>query len=94
MNRNSHVPFMDRIRFVGYGLIAGIVLGAILGWMLHAWIGFLFKLVILMLFLIPFIAAIVFWRRVTGRSSSTPAQTSTVRDADWIEIESSSRSRR
>lgn len=91
MERTSSIPIMDRVRFIGYGLIAGIVIGAIMGWMFHAWIGFLVKLVIVIIFLIPLIAAVFFWRKVTSRS--TPAR-SDVRDADWVEIESSSRTRR
>lgn len=91
VERTSYIPFMERIRFIGYGLIAGIVIGAIMGWMFHAWIGFLVKLVIVIIFLIPLVAAIYFWRRVT--STPAPAK-SNVRDADWVEIESASRSRR
>ena len=91
MERPSYIPFMDRIRFIGYGLIAGIVIGAIMGWMFHAWIGFLVKLVIVIIFLVPLVAAIYFWRRVT---TSAPPAKSNVRDADWVELESNSRTRR
>jgi F0F1-type ATP synthase assembly protein I len=91
MERPISIPFMDRIRYIGYGLLAGIVVGAFFGWWFHAWVGFIVKLFFVALFLIPLVAAIIFWRRVTSTKSSTPP---TVRDADWVEIESASRSRR
>lgn len=91
MDQRSPVGLMDRIRFIGYGILVGIVIGAVIGWMFHAWVGFLFKLFIVFIFMIPLIAAIYFWRRVT--TTPPPART-TVRDADWIEIEAGGRSRR
>ena len=92
MNRSPNVPLMDRIRLIGYGLIGGVVAGAVLGWMFHAWIGFLFKLFILLVLLVPFIAAVIFWQRVTSKPS-TP-RSADVRDADWVEIEANTRPRR
>jgi hypothetical protein len=87
-----NIPIMDRIRFIGYGVIAGLVLGAFMGWMFHAWVGFIVKLFFIIIFLIPLVAAIVFWRRVTT-TPSAPA-TKNVRDADWVELDSTSRTRR
>lgn len=92
MNRPPGISLMDRIRLVGYGLIGGLVAGAVLGWMFHAWIGFLFKLFILLILLVPFIAAVIFWQRVTSKPTREPAVD--VREADWVEIEASSRTRR
>lgn len=92
MNRPPTVPLMDRIRLIGYGLIGGLVAGAVLGWMFHAWIGFLFKLFILLMLLVPLVAAIIFWQRVTAKPAQT--RTADVRDADWVEIEATTRPRR
>lgn len=92
MERLPYTPFMERLRFIGYGLIAGLVIGAVLGWWLHAWIGFIFKLVLLAIFLTPLVVAIYFWRRVTAGPSAP--RDGRVRDADWVEIESTTRPRR
>jgi F0F1-type ATP synthase assembly protein I len=92
MNQPPLIPLMDRIRFIGYGLIAGIVLGAFLGWMFHAWVGFIVRLFFVIVLLIPVVLAILFWRRVTIKPD--PPRDSGVRDADWAEIEANSRTRR
>jgi F0F1-type ATP synthase assembly protein I len=92
MNGSPNIPLMDRVRFIGYGLIAGLVFGAVLGWMFHGWVGFIFKLFIVAMLLVPLVLAVLFWQRVTSRPAA-PRQ-SDVRDADWIEIEADSRSRR
>src|SRR6266542_4331517 len=71
----------ERLRWSGCGLLAGLVIGLILGWMLHGVIGLIFKIGIVLLFVLPFVAALVFWmssRR--GDAGSTSVQEATWRD--------------
>jgi F0F1-type ATP synthase assembly protein I len=90
MDGPINIPLSDRVRLVGYGLIAGIVLGAFLGWWFHSWVGFIVRLFFVAMFLVPLVAAIYFWRRVT----TTPAQqSSNVREAEWAELDTTSRPR-
>jgi F0F1-type ATP synthase assembly protein I len=78
------IPIIDRLRLIGYGGIGGLIVGAFLGWMFHAWVGFIVRLGLLIVLLVPLVLAIYFWRRVTtqptGRSQNEP------RDAEWIEV--------
>lgn len=92
MNRVAHVPLMDRIRLIGYGLLAGVLIGAVLGWMFHGVIGLVVRLFIVALLLVPAVLAFLFWQRVTRRDE--PPRRPDVRDADWVEIEASSGPRR
>jgi hypothetical protein len=49
-------------------------------------VGLVVRLVILIVILIPFIAAFLFWQKI--KSSKRPADRgSSVRDADWREID-------
>jgi F0F1-type ATP synthase assembly protein I len=73
----------ERVRWSSCGLIVGLVAGLILGWVLHGILGTLFKIVIVLLFLTPFIAALVFWmssRRSGGDGSSA------VQEARWRDL--------
>lgn len=92
MNRVSNVPLMDRIRLIGYGLLAGIMIGAVMGWMFHGVVGLIVKLVIVALLLVPAVLAFLFWQRVTG--NDRVPRTGNVRDGDWVEIEARSQPRR
>jgi len=91
MNQLPNIPFSDRIRLIGYGLLAGIVVGAVFGWMFHGVIGFIIKLVIVAILLIPFVLAFMFWRQVTAKQN--PPRGTNMSDADWVEIEPTSRPR-
>lgn len=91
MDRRTIIPILDRIRYIGYGVIGGLVAGMFLGWMLHGWVGFIVKLFFVIILLLPLAGAIYFWRRVT---TTPPRVSTTVRDADWIEIEASAKPRR
>lgn len=92
MEQTPRIPLMDRIRLIGYGVIGGLVAGAILGWLLHGVISFVVRFGIVLLLLLPFVLAVIFWRKMTGRSA--PAPQSPVSEADWIEIDATSRPRR
>ncbi len=86
------IPMMDRLRYIGYGVIGGLIAGAFLGWIFHAWVGFVVKFFFVLVFLVIFLLALNFWRKVTTKPVKVADQT--VTDADWIEIESRSRTRR
>ena len=88
---NSKVPIMDRIRLVSYGLLAGLLIGAVLGWMFHRVVGAVLWILFVALLLVPAVLAFLFWQRVTKRDDRPRQQD--VRDADWVEIEANSRPR-
>lgn len=92
MNRVSHVPFMDRVRLISYGLLAGLLIGVVVGWMFNRVVGTLLWVFFIALLLTPAVLAFLFWQRVTRRNERPPARD--VRDADWVEIEANSRPRR
>lgn len=107
MQQSPMIPFMDKVRYIGYGAIGGLVFGAIIGWMFHGWVGFFVRLGFVILLLIPLVLAILFWKRVT--TPSTPASPGNdvvmtsrrtrqdgdaVRDAEWVELNPPTRTRR
>ena len=59
---------IERARYVAYGLAAGILLGMILGWLFHGFVGTLFRILIVIVILAPFVAAVIFWQRISGRN--------------------------
>lgn len=72
----------ERLRWSGCGLLAGLVIGLILGWMLHGVIGLIIRVGIVLLFVLPLVAALAFWmssRRGGGGSSS-------VQEATWRDL--------
>ena len=92
MNQLPNIPISDRIRLIGYGLLAGIVVGALFGWMFHGVIGTIVRLFVVALLLVPAVLAFLFWQRVTSKPSVP--RSADVRDADWVEIEANTRPRR
>ncbi len=84
MQQPSGFSLLDRLRFIGYGCIGGLVVGIFLGWVFHGFVGFIVKFSIVIVLLIPLILAITFWRRVTTKPVNVA--TTDVRDADWIEL--------
>src|SRR4029453_9909129 len=51
----------ERVRWSGCGVLAGLVIGVVLGWMFHGLIGTIFRIGIILLFILPFVAAFAFW---------------------------------
>ena len=92
MRQAPGIPIIDRLRLIGYGCIAGLVVGIFLGWIFHGFVGFLVKISLLIVLMVPLVLAIYFWRRVTTPTVSAPR--SDIRDADWIELESGNRRQR
>lgn len=61
-------PFIERLRYITYGLAAGLLLGMVLGWIFHGFVGTLFRIIIVALILTPFVLAVIFWQRVSNRN--------------------------
>jgi len=59
---------VERARYIAYGLAAGLLLGMILGWLFHGFVGTLFRVLIVIAILAPFVAAVIFWQRISGRN--------------------------
>jgi hypothetical protein len=72
----------ERVRWSSCGLIVGLAIGMILGWMFHGFVGAVVRVAIVLLFVLPFAAALVFWlssRRGGGGSS-------TIQEANWRDL--------
>ena len=59
---------VERAQYVAYGLAAGLLLGMVLGWLFHGFVGTLFRVLIVLAILAPFVAAVIFWQRISGRN--------------------------
>lgn len=59
---------VERAQYIAYGLAAGLLLGMVLGWLFHGFVGTLFRVLIVILILAPFVAAVIFWQRISGRN--------------------------
>jgi hypothetical protein len=46
----------------------GLLLGMVLGWLFHGFVGTLFRVLIVIAILAPFVAAVIFWQRISGRN--------------------------
>jgi hypothetical protein len=78
----------ERARWSGCGLLVGLVIGLIAGWMLHSVIGVIVRIGLVLLFVLPFVAALFFlWssRRSNGGGSSS------VQEASWRDMGGPSR---
>ena len=69
--------FWDRIRLAAYTFAAGIFLGMILGWMFHGFVSTLLWIIFVLLLLVPFVAAVLFWRRISSKRDD-PGRTATI----------------
>jgi hypothetical protein len=72
----------ERFRWAGWGLIVGLIMGMFLGWMFHGFVGAIIKIGIVMIFLIPLVAALFFFfssRRGGGESI-------TIQDVNWRDL--------
>jgi F0F1-type ATP synthase assembly protein I len=74
----------ERARWAAYGLVAGLVLGIFVGWFFHWFFSFVARFFLVILILLPFIAAFLFWRRINRRSADGG-----VTDANWRQIDRS-----
>lgn len=73
----------ERIRWSGCGLLAGLLMGMILGWMFHGLIGTAIKVAIIFLFLLPLAAAVYFWLSTRSGGSNRDGS---IREANWRDL--------
>ena len=72
----------ERVRFAGYGLGAGLLVGIVLGWMFHGVVGTILWLLLIAVILTPFVLAVIFWQKTLSRNNQ---ERTLVRDAEWRE---------
>ncbi|HEY8446768.1 MAG TPA: hypothetical protein VIL01_06630 [Thermomicrobiales bacterium] len=87
----------ERARWTSCGLIVGLVGGLFLGWMFHGLVGVVIRMAIVILVLLPFIAALIFWwstRRNRTVSRSVEVDIETIQEATWRDAASSQRDER
>lgn len=77
---NSVVGLWERARFTAYGLATGLFLGLILGWMFHGFVGALVRILLILIILIPFAFAVIFWFKVQSRNR---ADSDGIQEAEW-----------
>jgi Flp pilus assembly protein TadB len=74
----------DRFQWGSYGVVVGLLLGLILGWLFHGVVGTIVRFGFVALVLIPFIVAFVVWRRLKDRGrdlkENVEARTASLRD--------------
>ncbi|HEY7032818.1 MAG TPA: hypothetical protein VH482_15850 [Thermomicrobiales bacterium] len=73
----------ERARWSGCGLLVGLFIGLIVGWMLHSVIGVIVRVGVVLLFVLPFVAALIFlWSSRRAGTESSSVQEATWRDVD------------
>jgi F0F1-type ATP synthase assembly protein I len=76
---------VERMRWAGYGLVAGLVIGLFLGWMFHGFVGTMVRLMIVAIILAPFIAALIFWLKISNKNRADRGETG-IQEAEWRDI--------
>jgi F0F1-type ATP synthase assembly protein I len=84
MNQTA-VSMWEQIKPKFYIFCTGLVLGLFLGWFFHGLVGTLVRIVIVLLLLVPVVAAFLFWRSVSNDRSKTTR--SDITDASWREVD-------
>ena len=74
----------ERVRWSGCGVLAGLLIGVFLGWTFHGLIGTVFRIAIILLFVLPFVAAVAFW--VSSRRGGPSGGASTIQEANWRDL--------
>jgi F0F1-type ATP synthase assembly protein I len=82
----SPSSFREEIKSKFYVFSAGLVSGAILGWLFHGFIGTLVTILTILLILVPVAAALYFWYSVSRERDKTKMP-SDVTDATWREVD-------
>jgi F0F1-type ATP synthase assembly protein I len=57
----------DRFQFGSYGFIAGLVVGLLLGWLFHGFVGFVVRFGLVVLLLTPLVVIFLIWRKLSDR---------------------------
>ena len=59
---------VERFRFGAYGLVVGLLVGMVLGWWFHRIVGTVLWILLIVVILAPFVAAVIFWQRISSRN--------------------------
>jgi predicted lipid-binding transport protein (Tim44 family) len=81
--QTNMVSIFERLRYGIYGLAIGLFMGLFLGWMFHGFVGTLVRLIIITVILAPFVAALIFWVKVSNKNRE---DRTTIQDAEWRDI--------
>ena len=77
---NSVLSLVERAKYVAFGLAGGLFVGLVLGWMFHGFVGALVRTVLVVIILLPFVFAIIFWVRTTNKNRLQPDG---IQEAEW-----------
>ncbi|MFL5759206.1 MAG: hypothetical protein ACJ789_05670 [Thermomicrobiales bacterium] len=69
-----------------YIFCAGMAAGLFLGWFFHGLVGTLIRVFLIMLVMVPVIAAFLFWRSVSNERSKAKVPND-ITDATWREVD-------
>ncbi len=78
----SPIGLIERMKFIAFGLAAGLFMGIILGWMFHGFVGALVRTILIVILLLPFVFAIIFWVKTTNKDR---LKTDSIQEAEWRE---------
>lgn len=82
--QTNMVTLFERLRYGVYGLAIGLFLGLFLGWMFHGFVGTLVRLIIITIILAPFVAALIFWVKVSNKNRED--RSTIIQDGEWRDI--------
>jgi apolipoprotein N-acyltransferase len=76
MNRGDGAiaPWSGRLRWAGYGFVAGVVVGVSMGWVVTAFIGAIFRLTLVAMVVVPLILLYLAWRKFVAPLLQAPAK--------------------
>jgi F0F1-type ATP synthase assembly protein I len=83
---------LDRYRPIVYSFIAGLLVGMLLGWFYHGFVGLLIRILVLIPLLIVVVAAVMFWRG-TSRQRARMNQSHDI-ETTWRDVDQRGRDRR
>jgi len=81
-----NLPLKARARYILYGMIAGLLIGIVLGWMFHNAVGFVMTVLFVTPFIVLAVLAMMYWWRTTKEAKSTKAEPY-VPDAEWHDVD-------
>jgi hypothetical protein len=70
MNQGRMAFIRQRFQWGSYGFLPGIILGIILGWLFHGVVSWIVRFGIVFLLLIPIVAVLFVWWRLSSRNRS------------------------
>ena len=74
-----------RFQWGSYGFLAGIVVGLLMGWMFHGFVGAFVRLALVAIVVVPLILGYLAWRRYVSPLLRPPVQTDSIVPAGAIE---------